>query len=55
MRTSTDDVTQFIRGGSNAHRDEITLIKTRPLEILSPREVLPFEITPFMLYLTRMP
>jgi hypothetical protein len=35
--------------------DEITLIKTRPLEILSPREVLPFEITPFMLYLTRVP
>ena len=35
--------------------DEITLIKTRALEILSPREVLPFEITPFMLYLTRVP
>ncbi len=29
----------------------ITLVKTRPLELLSPREKMPFEITPFMLYL----
>jgi hypothetical protein len=33
--------------------DRIVLVKTRPLEILSPREKMPFEITPFMLYLTR--
>ena len=36
-------------------RDQITLIKTRPLELLSPREKMPFEITPFILYLTRLP
>ena len=36
-------------------RDQITLVKTRPLELLSPREKMPFEITPFMLYLTRLP
>ena len=35
--------------------DQITLVKTRPLELLSPREKMPFEITPFMLYLTRVP
>jgi hypothetical protein len=36
-------------------RDQITLVKTRPLEVLSPREKMPFEITPFILYLTRLP
>jgi hypothetical protein len=36
-------------------RDQITLVKTRPLELLSPREKMPFEITPFILYLTRSP
>ena len=36
-------------------RDQITLVKTRPLELLSPREKMPFEITPFILYLTRVP
>lgn len=28
---------------------QITLVKTRPLELLSPREKMPFEITPFAL------
>jgi hypothetical protein len=36
-------------------RDQITLVKTRPLEPWSPREKMPFEITPFILYLTRLP
>ena len=36
-------------------RNQITLIKTRPLQLLSPREKMPFEITPFILYLTRLP
>jgi hypothetical protein len=35
--------------------NRITLIKARPLDILSPREKLSFEITPFVLYLTRLP
>jgi len=34
---------------------QISLIQTRPLDILSPREKMPFEITPFILYLTRLP
>ena len=36
-------------------RDQSTLVKTRPLELLAPREKMPFEITPFILYLTRLP
>ena len=36
-------------------RNQMTLIKARPLELLSPREKMPFEITPFILYLTRLP
>jgi hypothetical protein len=35
-------------------RDQVTLVKTRPLELLSPREKMPFEIAPFILYLTRL-
>ena len=34
--------------------DQITLVKTRPLALLSPREKMPFEVTPFVLYLTRL-
>jgi len=37
----------------NPWTDEITLIKTRPIALLSPREKMPFEVTPFVLYLTR--
>ena len=33
--------------------DRLTLVKTRPLALLSPREKMPFEVTPFVLYLTR--
>ena len=29
------------------------MVKTRPLALLSPREKMPFEVTPFALYLTR--
>lgn len=32
--------------------NQITLVKTRPLSLLSPREKMPFEVTPFVLYLT---
>jgi hypothetical protein len=28
-------------------------VKTRPISLLSPREKMPFEVTPFALYLTR--
>jgi hypothetical protein len=34
--------------------NQITLVKTRPLSLLSPREKMPFEVTPFVLYLTRV-
>jgi hypothetical protein len=33
--------------------NKITLVKTRPISLLSAREKMPFEITPFVLYLTR--
>jgi carbamoyltransferase-like protein/peptidase M48-like protein len=34
--------------------NQITLVKTRPLSLLSPREKMPFEVTPFVLYLTHV-
>jgi hypothetical protein len=37
----------------NPWNDQIVLVKTRPLSLLSPREKMPFEVTPFVLYLTR--
>jgi len=33
--------------------DKVELLKTKPVALLSPREKMPFEITPFMPYLTR--
>ena len=33
--------------------NHITLVKTRPISLLSAREKMPFEVTPFVLYLTR--
>ena len=38
----------------NPWNDHIELIKTRPLALLSPREKMPFEVTPFVLHLTRI-
>jgi len=38
----------------NPWDNRIELIKTRPLSLLSPREKMPFEVTPFVLYLTRV-
>ena len=37
----------------NPWDNRLELIKTRPLSLLSPREKMPFEVTPFVLYLTR--
>lgn len=34
--------------------NQLALVKTRPLTLLSPREKMPFEVTPFVLYLTRI-
>jgi hypothetical protein len=38
----------------NPWNNQITLVKTRPISLLSAREKMPFEITPFALYLTRI-
>lgn len=38
----------------NPWNNQLTLVKTRPLSLLSPREKMPFEVTPFVLYLTRV-
>lgn len=35
--------------------NQITLIKTKPVALLSAREKMPFEVTPLSLYLTRVP
>jgi hypothetical protein len=37
----------------NPWNNRVELIETRPLSLLSPREKMPFEVTPFVLYLTR--
>jgi hypothetical protein len=37
----------------NPWNNRIELVKTRPLSLLSAREKMPFEVTPFVLYLTR--
>lgn len=38
----------------NPWTNQIELVKTKPLELLSPREKMPFEVTPFVLHLTRV-
>ncbi len=38
----------------NPWNNQIALVKTRPISLLSVREKMPFEITPFALYLTRI-
>lgn len=38
----------------NPWTNQLALLKTRPLALLSPREKMPFEVTPFVLYLTRI-
>ncbi|MEQ1884627.1 MAG: M48 family metalloprotease [Bryobacteraceae bacterium] len=35
-------------------RNQLELIKARPISLLSPREKMPFEVSPFVLYLTRV-
>jgi hypothetical protein len=37
----------------NPWDNRIELVKTRPVSLLSPREKMPFEVTPFARYLTR--
>lgn len=37
----------------NPYNDRITLVETKPLALLSPREKMPFEITAFLPYLMR--
>ena len=39
----------------NPWNNQLTLVKTRPISLLSAREKMPFEVTPFVLYLTRSP
>jgi peptidase M48-like protein len=38
----------------NPWSNQIVLVKTRPISLLSAREKMPFEVTPFALYLTRV-
>jgi hypothetical protein len=38
----------------NPWNNQIVLVKTRPISLLSAREKMPFEVTPFSLYLTRV-
>lgn len=37
----------------NPYDDRIELVETKPIALLSAREKMPFEVTPFLLYLTR--
>lgn len=36
------------------YSSDLVLVKTKPVALLSPREKMPFEVTPFMPYLTRV-
>jgi hypothetical protein len=38
----------------NPWNNQVVLVKTRPISLLSAREKMAFEITPFALYLTRI-
>jgi hypothetical protein len=38
----------------NPWNNQVVLVKTRPISLLSAREKMPFEITPFSLFLTRI-
>jgi hypothetical protein len=38
----------------NPWNNHIELVKAKPLALLSPREKMPFEVTPFALHLTRI-
>jgi hypothetical protein len=38
----------------NPWTNQITLIKTQPIALLSPWEKMPFEVTPFVIHLTRL-
>lgn len=38
----------------NPWNDQIVLLPNKPVSLLSPREKMPFEVTPFVLYLTRI-
>jgi len=38
----------------NPWNNQLALVKTRPISLLSPREKMPFEVAPFVLYLTRV-
>jgi hypothetical protein len=45
--------------GSRVHLDpwtnRVTLLKTKPVALLSVRDKLPFEVTPFIIFLSRVP
>ena len=36
-------------------KDQITLIKTKPVALLTPAEKMPLQVTPFVIHLTRVP
>ena len=44
---------RWCRSLTTATSHRVALVKTRPVALLSPREKMPFEVTPFMPYLTR--
>jgi hypothetical protein len=51
-----DQVAALPLGGRvklNPWNDEVELLKAKPVSLSSAREKMPFEVTPFMLYLTR--
>ncbi len=54
----TDQIAALPLGGRvklDPWSNRIELVKTKPVAILSPREKMPFEVTPFFPFLTRLP
>src|SRR5712692_453068 len=53
----TDQIAALPLGGRiklDPWSSQVELVKTKPLALLSPREKIPFEVTPFFPYLTRL-
>jgi hypothetical protein len=54
--TKVDQIAALPLGGRlklDPWHNQLDLIKTKPVALLSPREKMPFEVTPVYLYLTR--
>jgi hypothetical protein len=53
----TDQIAALPLGGRirlDSWSNKVEMVKTKPVALLSPREKMPFQVTPFFPYLTRL-